>query len=220
VPRSWRIDAGTYEGQTLPINADVAMRRTSAESPFWRLAPISGVGPRTLLGWRESDLPLQVAFDRQRSSEVITAADSAAFWNIAARMERDLGVSLFAPADVRGDTMRANFVRVQISGQIAEGHTFVSWSSAGDITDGVVQLRHAATLRDPHVVTHELLHLLGFGHTNAWATVAQPAGGHEQGLTPQDVAYVQLAMRLRRLQRETGAVPGLPVPTQEGRGKT
>ena len=57
VPRSWRIDAGTYQGQTLPIDAEVAMRRVSEGAPFWRLAPVSGLGPRTILGWRESDLP-------------------------------------------------------------------------------------------------------------------------------------------------------------------
>ena len=214
IPTSWRIDAGTYRGQTLSIDANIAMRRVSDAAPFWRLAPVSGIGPRTVLGWLESDLPLHVAFDRRGSSESISASDSVMFWDIAARMERDLGLSLFTPADMRDDTSRANFVRVEVSGQIADGHTFLSWSAAGDISDGVVKFRHATMLDEPHVVTHELLHLLGFGHSNAWTTVSQPMGGREQGLTPQDVAYVQLAMKLRRVQRETGAVPGLPVAIQ------
>jgi len=102
-------------------------------------------------------------------------------------------------------------VPVEIGERGAEGETFVSWAQAGDATSGVLVFRRAATLGESHVVTHELAHLLGFGHTNAWSTVAVPAGGTEPGLTPGDVAYIQLAYRLRRLQRETGARPGLPI---------
>jgi hypothetical protein len=214
VPTSWRVDAGTYEGRSVAIDAARAMRRTASGAPFWRLAPVSGRGPRKILGWRERDLPLRIAFDRRRSGERIASDDSISFWSIAAQMERDLGATLFVPGDMRGDTSRADFVRIEITSQLADGHTFVSWDQSGDINAGVVQFRHAATLRDPHVVTHELLHLLGFGHSTSWTTVSRPIGGREQRLTPEDVAYVQLAMRLRRLQQETGARPGLPLAHQ------
>jgi hypothetical protein len=129
-------------------------------------------------------------------------------------MERDLGATLFQPEDVGGDTSRADVVRVEIKSQAADGHTFVSWDQPGDINEGVVQFRHTATLHDSHVVTHELLHLLGFGHSTSWTTISQPMGGREPRLTPEDVAYVQLAMRLRRLQLQTGARPGLPLAGQ------
>lgn len=214
VPTSWHIDAGTYEGRSMAIDAARAMRRTASGAPFWRLAPVSGRGPRKILGWREPDLPLRVAFDRRRSGERIASDDSISFWNIAAQMERDLGATLFVPGDMHGDTSRADVVRIEITSQAADGHTFVSWDQSGDINDGVMQFRHTATLHDPHVVTHELLHLLGFGHSTSWTTVSQPMGGREPRLTPEDVAYVQVAMRLRRLQGETGARPGLPVATQ------
>jgi hypothetical protein len=214
VPRSWRVDAGEYQGQTLGIDAVRAMTPSSTGAPFWRLAPISGRGLRTLLGWRESDLPLRVAFDRRRSSERIDAADSIAFWTTVAQMQRDLGAALFVPADMSSDTGYTNFARIEISGQVAEGHTFVSWTQSGDINDGAIQFRHAATLREPGVVTHELLHLLGFGHSTAWPTISRPTGGREARLTPEDVAYVQLAMRLRHLQQQTGARPGLPIAQQ------
>lgn len=212
VPVVWRIDAGTYAGRDVPIDAARAMQRTAGSAAFWRLVPLSGNGPRRLLGWAESDLPLRVAFNRSRSSDAISAADSAAFWDIAGRMERDLGMRLFQPAQLRGDTSDARLVTVQIGSQPGlDGHTFVSWAAAGDANDGVMLFRRSSTLRDSHVVTHELLHLIGFGHTNAWPTVSLPSGGSEPALTVQDVAYVQLALRLRRFQHVTGALPGLPV---------
>lgn len=214
IPRSWRIDAGTYLGQSSGVDAVRAMTPSTSGAPFWRLAPISGRGLRTLLGWRESDLPVHVAFDRRRSSERIEPADSVAFWAIVSQMQRDLGVTLFVPDDMSGDTTRVNFARIEITSQIAEGHTFVSWTQSGDINDGVIQFRHAATLRESGVVTHELLHLLGFGHSTSWPTISRPTGGREARLTLEDVAYVQLAMRLRQLQQRTGAKPGLPVAVQ------
>jgi hypothetical protein len=209
VPTVWRIDAGTYQGRDVPIDANRAMQRTRGPG-FWRLVPLSGTAPRRLLGWAERDLPLHLAFDRRRSVDAITAADSVAFWTAAQQMERDLGMRLFMPADIE-DSARVFVVPVEVGDQNAEGHTFLTSAAEGDATDGVVLLRRSATLRDSHVVTHELLHLLGFGHTEAWPTVSVPAGGSEPRLTVSDVAYAQLAYRLRRAQRETGARPGLPV---------
>lgn len=214
VPRSWRIDAGAFEGQTIAIDATRAMRRSVSGSPFWRLVPISGRDPRKLLGWRESDFPLRIAFNRTRSNERITDEDSAAFWSIASQMQRDLGAEVIVPAEMGGDSSRSNLVRVQVMSQATEGHTFVSWGQAGDAGDGVMVFRHATTLHDPQVVTHELVHLLGFGHSTSWTTVSQPMGGRQSRLTPEDVAYMQLAMRLRRLQQQTGARPGLPIASQ------
>ena len=210
VPKFFRIESGSYAGRTIAINAGDAMARVGGSAPFWRLVPYSGSGPRKLLGWRESDLPLRIAFARERSSEPITAADSVAFWEIARRMERDVGRPLFVPTDASADTARAGIIRVEVRPQDAEGHTFVAWAQSGDASEGVLIFRRASILRDAHVVTHELVHLLGFGHSGSWPTVSQPGGGTHPGLTPQDVAYIRLAYRLRRLQHETGARPGLP----------
>ena len=210
VPKSFRIAAGSYQGQVIPIDAAAAMSRVGSTAPFWRLVPYSGDGPRKLLGWRESDLPLRIAFARERSSEAITAADSIAFWEIAQRMERDLGRALFIPADASADTARAGFIRVQVHPQAAEGHTFVAWAQSGDASEGVLIFRRSSILRDAHVVTHELVHLLGFGHSGSWPTVSQPSAGTQPGLTPQDVAHIQLAYLLRRLQHDIRARPGLP----------
>ena len=144
-------------------------------------------GVNRLLGWAESQLPLRLAFDRRRSSDAITAADSVAFWSVAERMERDLGMRLFMPAEVGVDTSGAGLVSVEIGAQPgSDGHTFVSWTAPGDANDGVVLFRRASTLRDSHVVTHELLHLIGFGHATGWPTVSLASGLEISGTSSVD----------------------------------
>lgn len=212
IPTTWRIESGTYRGREVAIEAVAALRRVGGRAPFWRIAPVSGRGPKTLLGWRSADLPIRIAFNRPASGGRIDAADSAAFWAVARRMEEDLGARFFEPATPDG--AERDVVPVEIREQMAEGHTFVAWSQTGDAHDAVLLFRSSTALRDPHVATHELLHLLGFGHATAWPTVAQPVGGREPRLTPEDVAHVQVALRLRERQARTGAKPGLPRASQ------
>ena len=211
VPRSWRIEDGNYAGRAIPIDAAAALHRAPASAGFWRVAPMRGDDVRQLVGWRADALPLRLAFDRRRSAEPIGAADSIAFWAIAEHMQLDFGARLFAPADLPAQWRGGEVVPIEIGTGSAEGHTDVTWSERGDALDAVVSFRRAATLRDAHVVTHELLHLLGFGHTARWISVAAPGGGTEERLTPEDVAYAQLALRLRTLYRDHGARPGLPI---------
>jgi len=207
----WRIDGGTYNGREIPIDAVGALRRASGSTGFWRLTPFSGGPPPQLIGWPEEALPIRIAFNHRRTRERITSEDSVAFWKLAEEMHRDLGARFFVAAELSSDTIPTGVVTVGIGTDAGEGHTFITWNNAGDAYDGVLMFHRAATLRNAHVVTHELLHLLGFGHSRSFASVSQPTSGSEPRLTPEDVAYTQVAMRLRRLQRQTGARPGLPI---------
>lgn len=212
VPVTWRISGGSYDGQEISIDARRALQRVEGTSAFWRLVPLSGQGPRKLLSWPTPSLPLRIAFNRRRSADRVSAEDSIHFWRIAAQMERDLGRRFFTPAEMSEDPSTVDVIPVEIGSNLGAGHTFVSWNSAGDAFDAVLTFRSATTLRDAHVVTHELLHLLGFGHTRGWQSVLRPSGGTEARVTATDVAYVQLALRLREVQDTSGARPGLPLP--------
>ena len=210
IPTAWRIERGSYAGRDVAIDATEALKRTGRGGAFWRLPPVGRTHPPVIIGWPPAAFPLRIAFDRRRSRDAIVSADSVAFWRIAAQMHADLGATFFVPAQLPGDTATAGIVAVETGTDMNAGHTFVTWNESGDAYDGTVMFRNSSTLRDPHVVTHELLHLLGFGHAPWPRTVSTPAGGTEQRLTPEDVAYVQLALRLREFQVRTGARPGLP----------
>ena len=207
IPAAWRIDAGSYAGTEVPIDARGAVG-ARGESGFWRRVPVTGRG-ETILGWKPSDYPLRIAFDRQRSSERVSPQDSAAFWAAADQLERDIGADLFAPATLQSARPEGT-ISVEIGSQYAEGHTFIVWNMQGDAYDGVVTLRYASTAQNAAVVTHELLHLLGFGHTAAWRTNMHPVTTGIVRATPQDVAYAQLALHLRKRQVQDDALPALP----------
>ena len=203
IPASWHIDSGAYAGADVPIDARSAMG-------YWRRVRVADRG-ETILGWKPDAFPLRIAFDRKRSSERVSAEDSTAFWNAADQLERDVGMDLFAPATFESSRPEGT-VSVEIGSQYAEGHTFIVWDQRGDAYDGVVTLRHASTTRNASVVTHELLHLLGFGHTTAWRTAMHPVSGTAVRATPGDVAHAQLALWLRRRQAREDALPAIPPP--------
>ena len=207
IPTVWRIDGGSYSGTEVPIDARAALGIPNA-SGFWKRVPVTGRG-ETILAWPPSAYPLRIAFDRQRSSERVSAQDSVAFWAAADQLERDLGVDVFTPATFERSRPEGT-VSVEIGSQYAEGHTFLVWNMQGDAYDGVVSLRHASTTQNAAVVTHELLHLLGFGHTSAWRTNMHPVTAGVARATPEDVAYAQLALHLRRRQARDDALPALP----------
>jgi hypothetical protein len=207
IPASWRIDAGSYTGTVVAINARDAVG-SGNERGFWRRAPVTGRG-ETILGWPPAAFPLRIAFDRQRSSERIAPQDSAAFWAAADQLEQDIGADLFTPATFESSRPDGT-ISVEIGSQYAEGHTFLVWNMQGDAYDGVVTLRHASTTQNAAVVTHELLHLIGFGHTGAWRTTMHPVTAGIARATPHDVAYAQLALHLRKRQVQDDALPALP----------
>jgi len=76
------------------------------------------------------------------------------------------------------------------------GMTLVTWSARGSLYEPRVFLRSTSLLRDERIVTHEMMHALGFGHTSAWHSVMNSAGPSR--VTVTDVAYAQRALYSRR----------------------
>ena len=186
----WTIKAGSFAGQIVPIDRNAASRRSSR---FWRISDAGG--QKRIVGWNPSRLPARVAF---RPGRGIGAADSTAFWEILERMQADMGMRLFEAASLEEDSDPDDIIVIDTKPiSSAEGVTMVTWSSGGTLYDARVYLRAPETLRNPRVVVHEMMHALGFGHTSAWTSVMNGYGGGARGLTPEDVAYAQLALESR-----------------------
>ncbi len=185
---AWTIRGGSYSGITVPVDFRAATHR----SKFWRLSTVRGV-PR-VIGWNPSRLPVAVAF---RRGSGVTHADSAGFWEILKRLEQDLGLKVFVPARLDADADPEDVIVVDVQRIQSDGLTFITWSTHGSLYDARVFLRSRATLHDERVVTHEMMHALGFGHTSAWHSVMNPIRSYAGRLSVEDVAYVQLAMASR-----------------------
>ena len=233
VPREWMIAGGIYSGRRTTISMDNAFQPPCSDLGD---ANCDGFFPRVwttgMKLWPASALPIRVAFDRVRTTQPITASDSIDFWAIMQRMNTDFGAQLFRPArydeltvasDGRPD--RAVLVRVDTTLSGFGAWTNWSWDAAGDLNSAVVRPARASFMRNVSLMTHELLHTQGFKHSCAWPTVMGGYGCSSfAGLSQNDVAHAQLALRMRELQKATGAPHGLIAALQGERkvllGKT
>jgi hypothetical protein len=221
VPRRWTIDRGPYSGTAVSISVNDAFRPPCTTAGD---ANCDGFYPQVwtegLKLWPAAALPIRVAFDRARSHHAITAVDSAAYWNIVQRMNDDFGTPLFRPArydeltvapDGRPD--RAVLVRVDTTIAGFAAWTNWSWDAAGDLVSAVVRPARSSFLRNGSLMTHELLHTQGFKHSCSWTTVmggyGTPQCASTAGLSAGDVAHANVALRVRDLQRSSGAPHGL-----------
>lgn len=197
----WTIKRGAYAGTTLALRYDSALGSGRDPEHFWRLPESSEDGG--VVGWNTERFPVPVAFRRGGRSGEISATDSAAFWAIIGEMASDLGVAVFRPATLApaADPEDVIIVDVRLIAGI-DGVSRITWKPSGELFDVRVTFREAGTLHDAAVVMHEMMHALGFGHTKAWISVVNPSPyGHLSRLSPDDVAYAQVAMRLR-MKRE------------------
>ena len=184
------IRGGTYAGQSVRIDIGAASRRSSR---FLRIARLRGEA--RYVGWNPSLLPARVAF---RPGTEVSDADSAAFWSILRQMELDIGMRLFDPVTLSAHSDPEDVIVVETKAlPHEEGLTMVTWTAGGVLYDARVYLRSKATLRDPRIVAHEMMHALGFGHTSAWISIMNSGRGAPSRLTLQDVAYTQFALESR-----------------------
>ncbi|MEP6506693.1 MAG: hypothetical protein ABJC63_00600, partial [Gemmatimonadales bacterium] len=213
---SYAIDAGTYSGIIVATRQATATRRGSN---FWRLASHND---RRIVGWNPSHFPVGVAF---RPNRGISADDSTAFWKILGQMQLDLGVQIFRAASIAHDDEPDGVIVVDTKAMSNdEGVTYITWSGNGAVYDARVFFRSPAKLHEAGVVTHEMMHALGFGHTSAWSSIMS-ATPLTPRLTETDVAYAQIALRDRArsesvdlwerlaLAAERETPPSVPVPT-------
>ena len=185
----WTIRGGTYAGHAVTIDRSLAARKSSR---FWRISNIRG--DRRIVGWNPSSLPAKVAFHSSR----IAPADSIAFWSILDRMQADMGMHLFEPTSLALEPDDESVIVVDLKSMAGdEGVTYITWSTNSAPYDARVYLRAPSSLHDARVVTHEMMHALGFGHTTSWTSIMNAGPNGPDRLSEEDVAYAQAAFESR-----------------------
>lgn len=216
VPMRWTVRTGAFAGRTVEISLSSAFqpagrqqssfyRHTEGRSPSNRPAPIAS--------WPEGVFPIRVAFDRSGFAGAVAARDSAEFWNIVQEMEEEFGRDLFRPArahetqpDDRGGP--EDVIHVIMDPGLRAVGWGTSISQGGDILYGTVRVRDGGVFSGydaAGLIKHELMHALGAGHTCSWtsalADIRVCAARRASRLTPEDVAYLQLLIEVREIQR-------------------
>ena len=204
LPATWTVTSGSFRGEHVTVSPAAATARSGDGTRFWRLQRVRSLATWAGVGWPAEALPVAVTFRRDASGGSISAADSDGFWRGARALERELGMSLFTPATPRpgDDEAERPVIQVVVDPSIpSAGYTFASWNGEGVIGSAELRVKSAALLREEDVVLHELMHALGFGHTESWPSLMTNAPGRSDRLTAADVAYAQLLFRLRAAER-------------------
>jgi hypothetical protein len=215
VPRIWTVAAGTYAGQRVSISPGLARRPVCTGcSSFWVRMPGTHT-PAVYQGWPASRFPLRMAFERAVSQPAGAAPDSAAFWRAVARVEGALGRDLFRPVPFSQTLPRwpeddpNDVVLVHVDRSIPMPGLTTMVGKRGHVEYAALTLQRASAALapgGPELVAHELMHVLGLGHTCAWrsvmADVSRCPDQRAETPTAEDVAYTQLLYRVRDLQRD------------------
>ncbi|HYJ78354.1 MAG TPA: hypothetical protein VEW03_02035, partial [Longimicrobiaceae bacterium] len=214
IPLRWTIVEGRYAGTAVDVPLSRAFTRACATcSAFYRFSTGDRPsGRESLQGWPAKRFPLQVAFDREWPALRVTPRDSAQFWSEVDALEAAFGADVFRPVTFEEARPREtggpdDAILVWVDPALRNSSGLGSSVGNGhDIEYGDVRLHRGAlrgSVGGEGLVAHELMHTLGFGHTCAWRSVLADVRRcpelRASTATPEDVAYAQLAARLRRL---------------------
>jgi hypothetical protein len=206
VPRRSTFATPAYPSATIDVSLQSAFARVCTDDTN---ANCNSFFPQiwksSVILWADADLPVPLAFNR--ATGAISATDSIAMWAVIDQMQRELGRQLFVPIDfsqvlapdANGFSRKAVLVSVDATLSGFSGFTNWIWDSGFNMLASKTRVRLNSFLADRSLMTHELLHALGFHHTCAWVTVM---GGYgctsAAGATQADVAAFTLGYQIRR----------------------
>ncbi len=207
VPTAYTVAGGTHAGTVVPISVDAALAPAGERARYWRVSR-AATSRGVPIGWPEEQFPLPIAVAGRSSA--LRQADSAAFWAIARQLERDFGRTLFRPISLEAAQNEGWSVNLTLNpGEDTPGITFITHDGRADLYDASIVIRSSPLLSDARVVTHELMHALGFGHAVGWYSVMTSPYQASSRATANDVAYAELLYRMRRLFIEQRATHGI-----------
>lgn len=218
VPRRWTIYAGTLAGTVVDVDLRGATAKACGScSAFYRSVQGDSLPgpPPGIPTWPERAYPLRVAFDRIHGHR-ITPGDSVVFWRITRGLEEFLGRPLWRPARLEEvlepvDEDPRGSVLIFVDPSLRSTGLGSSAAQGGDIMASAVHFQRASLWSEPSgtaLVSHEMVHALGFGHTCSWRSVVADydrcRGLSAPAPTPTDVAHIQLLWRIRAMERTLG----------------
>jgi hypothetical protein len=216
IPRRWTITSGpgtvpcSHSGQTVGIDLELAYSRSVADpsSFYWKTPNGTGGSTYRTATFPPAALPVPVAFDRVTAADPITMADSAAFWAAVDDLESAICTDAFRPAPMTA-VSPSRGVAVTIDRDLDAvargGPTTGLERGSTALVGGSVVCRSATCLTSRQVVQHELMHVLGFGHSCAWPSVMRAGCAGDTRASALDVAYLQVYYAARALQLSAGA---------------
>lgn len=206
IPMEFTIPSGTYAGQTVHISLDEAL---GTKPPFYRYTgrqPIGQPWEFQVQSVTLDQLPLTLAFDFGRSTEKILAIDVERYWRRIHELETAVGFQLFEPTHDVGSAQ----VQIVLRTDFCAGATACTGLGSGDpYLSGQAQVFHTSVeqFRDGRrIVGHELIHVLGMGHTCSWVSVMSlsdlecEAPVSSDVPTVRDMAYLLLTLHVNSLQ--------------------
>jgi hypothetical protein len=208
IPESEAFTSPSYPASTVAISLQAAFTRVCDDNTnancnsFFPQSWLAGVVPL----WAAGDFPIQLAFNRSATTDPITSADSVALWTVIHEMEADVGRTLFKPVDfssltppdANGYTPKTVLVWVDNTLTGFSGYTNWIWDGNQNMIAAKTRVRVNAALGSRSLMSHELLHALGFHHTCAWVTVMGGYGCTSAvGITQADAAGFNLGYQAR-----------------------
>ena len=198
IARSVAINSGTYAGSTVAVSLEDGFAPICANATSPSCLAYFGLWTDVPVLWPEDALPIPMAFFRRPGAPDITASDSAAFWANVASLEAEFGRDLFRPVDVSalgvvttaGLPERGNAVSIDPAATPALAG---AWVRDGRLVLARTRASNVQWLRQRYVMNHELLHVLGFGHTCAWESLMCGVSPGRHSATQGDVAAFMLA---------------------------
>ena len=205
VPRRITFATPAYPMSTIDVSLQSAFTRVCTDDTNTNCnSYFPQIWKSSVILWADADLPVPLAFNR--TTGAIAASDSIALWAVIEQMQRELGRQLFVPVDFsqvlapdgNGFSRKAVLVSVDPTLSGFSGFTNWIWDGASNMLAAKTRVRIPSFLADRSLMTHELLHALGFHHTCAWVTVM---GGYgctsAAGATQADAAAFALGYQIR-----------------------
>jgi hypothetical protein len=206
IARNVVIPSGTYAGSRVAVSLEDAFTPICADSTSASCLAYFGLWQTVPVLWPEDAYPIPMAFFRRAGATEITADDSAAFWANVAVLEAEFGRDLFRPVDVSalgavtpaGLPERGNAVSLDPAAAPALAG---AWVQNGRLVFARTRASTNQWLRQRYVMNHELIHVLGFGHTCSWESLMCGVSAGRQSATRGDIAGFVLAYLIDKAVR-------------------